>query len=361
MASRSLIRSLALALLVPLLPACTTLQTTYFRGSYIELTGAGHPALQAAPETPRFAQVEDMEEKAHALHGEGYTMLGYSQFVSPLLPGLAESYSTKWARGVGAAYVALETPRPDRSNLHYYLATFWGKLKPGVAPFGVYLDGLPGELLAQVGGEDMLVVWQVIEDTPAEAAGLRADDVIVAVDGEHVQSPERFGELLRAAAGGELVLAVTRGREALELRAALPPRGAPPPAAPGFAEAPWRETQSSDWSALSVESLTAVGMQIYQEQERQRQAARQRALAYLDHRVAQIEAERAAEAAARARQRTATPRARELESLQLWKKVYRSPEALAKFRQRSVDVVSENAPFILQNQYQYRYPCRPLC
>lgn len=240
MARCSPIRSCALALLAPLLASCTTLQTTYFRGSYIELTGADHPALQAAPATPRFAQVEDMKDKAHALYGEGYTMLGYSQFVSPLLPSLAGSYSTKWGRKVGAAYVGLETPRPGRSNLHYYLATYWGKLLPGVAPFGVYLDGLPEALLARIGAEqDMVVVWQVIDGTPAEAAA-------------------------RAAGGG--------------------------------------------------------------------------------------------------RPRTAVPSVRkEANSIELWKKVYRDGQ-LAKWNRRNIQVIQENAPFILQNRYMYRRgPCRPYC
>jgi type II secretory pathway component PulC len=59
---------------------------------------------------------------------------------------------------------------------------------------------------------------------PPGKAGLRAGDVVTAVDGKPADSPEALRRLLRrATVAGETKLAVTRGTERLELTVAFPP------------------------------------------------------------------------------------------------------------------------------------------
>src|SRR3990172_2638203 len=64
-----------------------------------------------------------------------------------------------------------------------------------------------------------ILLLSVMQDSPAEAAGLRAHDAVVAVDGEPVRAEEGFAvvERVRGPAGSEVVLQV------------IPPGGEPTP------------------------------------------------------------------------------------------------------------------------------------
>lgn len=59
---------------------------------------------------------------------------------------------------------------------------------------------------------------------------------------------------------------------------------------------------------------------------------------------------------------TAIPSVREYEKgAQVWKKALASKQA-AQWHSRSADIVTQHAPFILQNRYQHRSGrCRPYC
>jgi hypothetical protein len=267
-------RLLALALAVLALPACTTMQTTYFRGSYQELAKADDPMLLPYAGQPGFSQADDMAAKARAMHAEGYVMLGYSQFISPLLTTLAESYSTKWGEEVGAAHVVLETPRPGASNLHYYLVTYWRRLDPAGFSLGVSYQDLPAELLKRIGeSHNLLIVMQVVPGTPAAAAGLRADDVIVEMDGEYVENVKTLTQRIAGKRGKEVLFGISRKGEGLEIpvRLATPqPRSGTSTA--GYQESPWLDTQTRDWSGLSAANLAAANTAATQqriEQDRQ--------------------------------------------------------------------------------------------
>jgi hypothetical protein len=65
-----------------------------------------------------------------------------------------------------------------------------------------------------------LRVKEAAKDKPFARAGLHADDLLTAVDGETVKDPEVFRRLLRAklAVEGEMVLKVRRGEQTLEVR-----------------------------------------------------------------------------------------------------------------------------------------------
>jgi len=90
---------------------------------------------------------------------------------------------------------------------------------------GVGIQNL-GDQLAEYFGADNggVLVTSVSEDSPAEAAGLRAGDVIIAIDGDRVEDP---GDLVRGiseADEGEIKIRVLRDRNERTLRATLPER-----------------------------------------------------------------------------------------------------------------------------------------
>ncbi len=63
-----------------------------------------------------------------------------------------------------------------------------------------------------------VLVLEVLAGTPAARAGLRAFDLIVAVDGRAVASPSAFSRALGAAAGRAVTVRVLRGGEPLDVR-----------------------------------------------------------------------------------------------------------------------------------------------
>jgi type II secretory pathway component PulC len=83
--------------------------------------------------------------------------------------------------------------------------------------------GSGGFLGVQLGaGEGGVAVSSVIGGTAAEKAGLQAGDVIVAVDGNNVESPESLTEAIRAHQPGDTIrLTVERDGERMKIKATL--------------------------------------------------------------------------------------------------------------------------------------------
>jgi S1-C subfamily serine protease len=72
-----------------------------------------------------------------------------------------------------------------------------------------------------------VVVVEVSQGSPAEAAGLRRGDVITEVDGKAVASTDAFGQLIRdAKAGSQMKLTVQRDTQTLTITATLGTRSA---------------------------------------------------------------------------------------------------------------------------------------
>jgi serine protease Do len=100
-------------------------------------------------------------------------------------------------------------------------------LSPGRGRLGVTVQELTPDLAAYFGVSDGVLISSVDADRPAAKAGLKAGDVITAVDGKAVKSS---GDLVEQLAGkqGDVTIAVTRDKKALTLKAALdPPRPRP--------------------------------------------------------------------------------------------------------------------------------------
>ena len=68
-----------------------------------------------------------------------------------------------------------------------------------VAYLGVSTQSLNDELLAKnnVPGKKGVYVNEVVDDTPAEKAGIEEGDVITEVDGKAVAGPEELTEMIR--------------------------------------------------------------------------------------------------------------------------------------------------------------------
>jgi membrane-associated protease RseP (regulator of RpoE activity) len=273
----TVIRQLFLTSLV-LMAGCTTMQTTYFSQSYVALENLTHPAHEPYAGNTGFQLVPDMEPAALNMYGNGYSMVGYSQFVSPLLTNLLPSLATKHGEAIGAAYVVAQTPIAGESNLHAFLVTYWARLKPGQFAFGAHFEDLPQELLQRLGEKyNLVMLKQVVIGTPAREAGLRADDVVLAVEGIRMTKTADLSAAIQANLGKQVTVSVSRQGTLLEMPVNLAAADPSRTGAPGLRSAPWLDTKPKDWSSLSAANIVA-DVQRQQQMERERQAAYERGL-----------------------------------------------------------------------------------
>jgi serine protease Do len=90
---------------------------------------------------------------------------------------------------------------------------------------GVSVQELTPQLADFFGVKDGVLVTAVTEGTPASKAGLKAGDIITAVEGRSVASVRDLTtELQEVTAGKEISVSVTRDRKALTLKATLEDR-----------------------------------------------------------------------------------------------------------------------------------------
>jgi S1-C subfamily serine protease len=70
--------------------------------------------------------------------------------------------------------------------------------------------------------EQGLIIWRVAEDSPASVAGLKGGEVITAIDGEPLASPQALTEAIaERQPGDEITLTVFRGQEESEIEITL--------------------------------------------------------------------------------------------------------------------------------------------
>jgi serine protease Do len=111
-------------------------------------------------------------------------------------------------------------PPIDRQHLRTWPTPSVG----GPRRLGIEFQEIHGQLARyfKVDGESALLVSEVDEDGPAARTGLRAGDVITAVDGHAVTTGEELrGQVREAKPGGTLTLSVRRDGKALELKVQL--------------------------------------------------------------------------------------------------------------------------------------------
>src|ERR1700751_1633056 len=102
------------------------------------------------------------------------------------------------------------------------------ELRTGIMPGGSYLGVNLAEIDATRAKELKLKettgveITRVEEGSPAEKAGLRANDVVLEYNGQHVEGMEQFGRLVRETPGGrEVRLVISRNGDAQTVMATV--------------------------------------------------------------------------------------------------------------------------------------------
>lgn len=126
-----------------------------------------------------------------------------------------------------ARRLRLRSPRPlrereitvrPRQGVGGFLVARGGRL-------GVSIQRLGSQLAEFFGVEGGALVTSVTEDSPAEAAGLRAGDVIVGIGDEQVEEPGDLIGALRERGAGPVSVRIVRDRQEREVTVELEERG----------------------------------------------------------------------------------------------------------------------------------------
>lgn len=101
------------------------------------------------------------------------------------------------------------------------------KVEHAGAYLGVYLQDLNDEVREELGTKQRrgAAILQVVDDSPAQKAGLQEDDIVIAADGRTVRDSEDLRNIIsKKNTGDELELRVVRSGEQLEIVATLEQR-----------------------------------------------------------------------------------------------------------------------------------------
>jgi membrane-associated protease RseP (regulator of RpoE activity) len=198
--------------LVGLLSACAAPQVLSYTGrSYVpvlELTDKERDQVNGDTEV---RETTTLNTDAERLYHDGYELVGFSQFISPLAPLLAKTNFRATGRAQGATLVLAEPPENARFQQHFFRATDWRKAQPDDYILGAWYADLPSSVLAAVDCQNNVVmVQEVLAGTPAAQQGLRRGDTLWSANGERITSAAVLDRLLLAHAGGPLELIIAR-------------------------------------------------------------------------------------------------------------------------------------------------------
>ena len=206
-------RTSGLALLIVslwVIGGCAAPQIVSYHGrSFVPVSDVHETGGKAAE--PTVVVSDDVDLQAKALYDQGYQLVGFSKFVSPLAPMLASVNAKATARARGADHVLASHPRPAALGQHAYLATYWRSPAPDSFIFGAYYDDPPAPILAMIGcGANFVALTGVVPATPAARAGLREGDVVRAVAGTRISSAAQLDHLIVKHADMRVELEVLR-------------------------------------------------------------------------------------------------------------------------------------------------------
>jgi serine protease Do len=114
------------------------------------------------------------------------------------------------------------SPLPRNFKFNFDMPAVWDFGGPRL---GINAQDLSGQLGAYFGAPDGkgVLVTEVLPDTPAEKAGLKAGDVITRVEGKTIDTTSDLRENLRSkSATGEVALSILRRGSAMTVRVKLP-------------------------------------------------------------------------------------------------------------------------------------------
>ncbi len=122
----------------------------------------------------------------------------------------------------------LQRPVPRNFNFDFNPDTLRRALPVTGSTLGVAVSPLTDQLASHFGVNQGVLVNAVTSDSPAAGAGVRAGDVITAVNGQTVSSSRDITRALRENRGETVDRAVTRDKKSLSLKATIPARGRNP-------------------------------------------------------------------------------------------------------------------------------------
>jgi S1-C subfamily serine protease len=111
-----------------------------------------------------------------------------------------------------------------RGNFNFDDNTLRRVLPATGATLGVTVSPLSDQLASYFGVKEGVLVSAVTSNSPAAAAGVRAGDVITAINGQSVSSSGDITRALRERTGDAAEISVMRDKKSLSLKATLPGR-----------------------------------------------------------------------------------------------------------------------------------------
>jgi serine protease Do len=155
-------------------------------------------------------------------------MRGTSRQTLNVVPNPADGQFSRFADDV-REHVRVTPPQlPREFNFRVDPDALQRALPNVGASLGVTVSTLTDQLAAHLGVKEGALVMSVAENSAAAAAGIKAGDVITAIDGKPVTSGADVARAIRGSRDGDAVdIAVTRDRKQLMLKATIqgPSRG----------------------------------------------------------------------------------------------------------------------------------------
>jgi serine protease Do len=114
-------------------------------------------------------------------------------------------------------------PRPPAVDAPGFLPELFGRVR-GTGRLGIEIEDLDTQLADYFGVKEGVLVKSVAQDSSAAKAGLKAGDVITAINGRHVYDSSDITRALDRVDSGDLTLEVTRDRKPQTLKVKLEAR-----------------------------------------------------------------------------------------------------------------------------------------
>ena len=210
-------------------------------GAYVESVREGSPAAKAGMQSGDIVVDFDGERVRSASHFtrlvqesvpnrelNAVVVRGTSKQTLKIAPEASSAFNLL----SGNARVRAQRQLPDlnlnsRGNLNFDTDTLRRVIPANGATLGVTVAPLSDQLASYFGVKEGVLVSGVTSNSPAAAAGVRAGDVITAINGQPVSSSADLSRALRDSRAESVDISVTREKKSLSLKATLPARTRP--------------------------------------------------------------------------------------------------------------------------------------
>lgn len=194
-------------------------------GVYVESVVEGSPASKAGLQAGDIVIDFDGERVRSASH---FTRLVHESVPNRQVAAVVVRGTSKQTVTVvpdtSGAFNVLSNNLPRDLNLRLDTDAFRNRVTAPGRNLGVTVSPLSDQLASHFGVKQGVLVSTVTSNSPAAAAGVRAGDVITAVNGQTVSSSADITRALRENNSGSVDIVVTRDRKSLSLKATLPAR-----------------------------------------------------------------------------------------------------------------------------------------